>query len=317
VPELGYTLSSEEHPPNDLVRNARAAEEAGFEFLSISDHFHPWVGAQGQSPFVWSVIGAVAQATRRIRLGTGVTCPTIRIHPAIIAQAAATSQVMLEGRFYLGVGTGEELNEHVVGARWPGPEERLEMLEEAIEVMRLLWEGGYQSHYGEHYTVEQAQIFTLPDEPPPIHVAAAQPNAAQLAGRLGDALITTSPDDDLKSEFEDAGGKGKPCYGQLDVCYAETEARGRKTAREIWPNSAMGGPLGQELAITSHYEAVAELVTEEQVGDSVICGPDPEQHLEAIREYDEAGFTHVFVHQIGPDQQGFLRFYADKILPEL
>jgi coenzyme F420-dependent glucose-6-phosphate dehydrogenase len=317
VPELGYTLSSEEHRPNDLVRNARAAEEAGFEFLSISDHFHPWVDAQGQSPFVWSVIGAVANATDRIRLGTGVTCPTIRIHPAIVAQAAATSQVMLEGRFYLGVGTGEELNEHVVGARWPGPQERLGMLEEAIEVMRLLWQGGYQSHYGEHYTVEQAQIFTLPDEPPPIHVAAAQPNAAQLAGRLGDALITTSPDEDLKAEFEQAGGKGKPCYGQLDVCYAETEEEGRKTAREIWPNSAMGGPLGQELAITSHYEAVAELVTEEQVGESVICGPDPEQHLEAIREYGDAGYTHVFVHQIGPDQQGFLRFYADKILPEL
>jgi G6PDH family F420-dependent oxidoreductase len=317
VPELGYTLSSEEHSPNDLVRNARAAEEAGFEFLSISDHFHPWVDAQGQSPFVWSVIGGVAHATERIRLGTGVTCPTIRIHPAIIAQAAATSQVMLEGRFYLGVGTGEELNEHVVGARWPGPQERLEMLEEAIEVMRLLWQGGYHSHYGEHYTVEQAQIFTLPDEPPPIHVAAAQPKAAQLAGRLGDALITTSPDEDLKGEFEDAGGKGKPCYGQLDVCYADTEEEGLKMAREIWPNSAMGGPLGQELAITSHYEAVAELVTEEQVGESVICGPDPEQHLEAIREYDDAGFTHVFVHQIGPNQEGFLRFYADKILPEL
>ncbi|HEY6835965.1 MAG TPA: TIGR03557 family F420-dependent LLM class oxidoreductase [Gaiellaceae bacterium] len=317
MPELGYTLSSEEHSPNDLVRNARAAEDAGFEFLSVSDHFHPWVDAQGESPFVWSVIGAVANATDRIRLGTGVTCPTIRIHPAIVAQAAATSQVMMDGRFYLGVGTGEELNEHVVGARWPGPQERLEMLEEAIEVLRLLWQGGYQSHYGEHYTVEQAQIFTLPDEPLPIHVAAAQPHAAQLAGRLGDALITTSPDEDLKGEFEDAGGAGKPCYGQLDVCYAETEEEGRRIAREIWPNSAMGGPLGQELAITSHYEAVAELVTEEQVGESVICGPDPEQHLEAIREYDEAGFTHVFVHQIGPDQDAFIRFYAEQVLPGL
>jgi coenzyme F420-dependent glucose-6-phosphate dehydrogenase len=317
VPELGYTLSCEEHSPNVLVRNARAAEEAGFEFLSISDHFHPWIDAQGQSPFVWSVIGAVAHATERIRLGTGVTCPTIRIHPAIIAQAAATSQVMLNGRFYLGVGTGEELNEHVVGARWPGPQERLEMLEESIEVLRLLWQGGYQSHYGKHYTVEQARIFTLPDEPPPIHVAAAQSNAAQLAGRLGDALITTTPDDGLKSEFEGAGGKGKPCYGQLDVCFAETEEEGRKTATEIWPNSAMGGPLGQELAITSHYEAVAELVTDEQVGEAVVCGPDPERHLEAIREYDEAGFTHVFVHQIGPDQEGFLRFYTDRVLPRL
>ena len=317
VPELGYTLSSEEHPPNDLVRNARAAEEAGFEFLTISDHFHPWVDAQGQSPFVWSVIGGIAEATSRLEIGTGVTCPLIRIHPAIIAQAAATSQVMMEGRFFLGLGTGEELNEHVVGARWPGPQERLELLEEAIEVLRLLWQGGYQSHYGKHYTVEQARIFTLPDEPPPIAIAAAQPHAAQLAGRLGDAFITTSPDEDLRTEFEDAGGNGKPCYGQLDVCYAETEEQGRKTARKIWPNSAMGGPLGQELAITSHYEAVAELVTEEEVGEAVICGPNPEQHLEAIREYDQAGFTHVFVHQIGPDQESFLRFYADRILPDL
>jgi coenzyme F420-dependent glucose-6-phosphate dehydrogenase len=317
VPELGYTLSSEEHGPNELVRNASAAEEAGFEFLTISDHFHPWVDAQGQSPFVWSVIGGVAQATERIRLGTAVTCPTIRIHPAIVAQAAATSQAMMEGRFFLGLGTGEELNEHVTGARWPGPHERLEMLEEAIAVLQLLWQGGYRSHYGKHYTVEQARIFTLPDEPPPIAIAAAQPNAAQLAGRLGDAFITTSPDEELRGEFERAGGQGKPCYGQLDVCYAESEQQARKTAHEVWPNSAMGGPLGQELAITSHYEAVAELVSEDDVAEAVTCGPDPERHLEAIREYEQAGFTHVFVHQIGPEQEAFLRFYAEKVLPEL
>src|SRR5919109_5236821 len=314
---IGYWLSSEEHPPNDLVRYARRAEEAGFTFAMISDHYHPWIDRQGQSPFVWAVIGGIAQATERIRLGTGVTCPTIRIHPAIVAQAAATSQVMMEGRFYLGVGTGEELNEHIVGARWPGPQERLEMLEEAIEVMRLLWQGGYQSHYGKHYTVEQARIFTLPDEPPPIVVAAAQPNAAELAGRLGDALISVSPDEDLREAFEAAGGKGKPCYGQLHVCYAETEDEGRQTARELWPNAAMGGPLGQELAITSHYEAVAQLVTEADVGEEVVCGPDADRHLDAIREYDDAGFTHVFVHQIGPEQEAFLRFYADEILPRL
>src|SRR5438094_1518898 len=200
--EVGYALSSEEFGPNDLVTFARRAEQAGFSFALISDHFHPWTDSQGQSPFVWSVIGAVAHASERVRIGTGVTCPTIRLHPAIIAQAAATSQVMADGRFFLGLGTGEELNEHVTGARWPGPQERLEMLEEAIEVLRLLWEGGYQSHYGEHYTVEQAQIFTLPDEPPPLAVAAAQPDAAQLAGRLGDALIATSPDEEPRGEFE-------------------------------------------------------------------------------------------------------------------
>jgi G6PDH family F420-dependent oxidoreductase len=315
--ELGYTLSSEEHTPNELVRNARAAEDAGFEFATISDHFHPWVEAQGQSPFVWSVIGGIAQVTERIRLGTGVTCPTIRIHPAIVAQAAATSQMMLEGRFFLGVGTGEELNEHVTGARWPGPQARLELLEEAIEVLRLLWQGGYQSHYGTHYTVEQARIFTLPDEPPPIAVAASNEQAAQLAGRLGDALIAVAPDDEVVESFEQGGGNGKPRYGQLHVCYDEDEARARKTVHEVWPNAAMGGSLGQELATTEHYEAVAELVREEDVAESVVCGPDPDRHLEQIREYEQAGFTHVFVHQIGREQEPFLRFYAEQILPKL
>jgi G6PDH family F420-dependent oxidoreductase len=239
---LGYALSCEEHGPNELVRNARAAEEAGFEFGMISDHFHPWTDSQGQSPFVWSVIGGIAQATERLRLGTGVTCPTIRIHPAIVAQAAATSQVMMEGRFFLGVGTGEELNEHVVGARWPGPQKRLEMLEEAIEVMRLLWQGGYQSHYGKHYTVEQARIYTLPEEPPPIAIAAAQPRAAELAGRAGDGLVGVSPDSDIVEQFEQAGGNGKPRYAQITVCYAESEAEAKKTAREVWPNGGLEGP---------------------------------------------------------------------------
>ena len=315
--ELGYTLSSEEHGPKELVRNARAAEEAGFAFATISDHFHPWTDKQGQSAFVWSVIGGIAQATERIQLGTGVTCPTIRIHPAIVAQAAATSAVMMNGRFFLGVGTGEELNEHVTGARWPGPEARLEMLEEAIEVMRRLWQGGYQSHRGPHYTVERARIFTLPDEPVPIAVAASQPKAARLAGRLGAALIAVAPDEELVQEFENAGGKGKPRYGQLHVCYADSEELGRKTAHELWPNAAMGGALGQELSTTSHYEAVAELVREEDVAESVVCGPDPERHLDQIRAFEQAGFDHVFVHQIGPDQGGFLRFYAERILPEI
>jgi coenzyme F420-dependent glucose-6-phosphate dehydrogenase len=315
--ELGYALSSEEHGPNDLVRNARLAEEAGFTFALISDHYHPWVDAQGQSPFVWSVIGGIAQATEKLRLGTGVTCPTIRIHPAIIAQAAATSQVMLEGRFFLGVGTGEELNEHVTGSVWPGPRNRLEMLEEAVEVLRLLWQGGYQFHYGKHYTVEQARIYTLPDEPPPIAIAAAQPKAAELAGRLGDALIAVAPESERVEQFEQAGGKGKPVYGQVTVCYAADEEEAKKTAYEIWPNAGLEGPLGQELAIPEHYEAAAQLLSEDDVAETVVCGPDPERHLEAIREYEQAGFTHVYVHQVGRDQESFLRFYADEILPKL
>jgi len=314
--ELGYTLSSEEHGPNELVRNARAAEKAGFGFAMVSDHFHPWVEEQGQSPFVWSVIGGIAHATERLRVGTAVTCPTIRIHPAIVAQAAATSAVMMDGRFFLGLGSGEELNEHVVGARWPGPAERLAMLEEAIEILRLLWQGGYQSYYGKHYTVDRARIFTLPDEPPQIAVAASRKKAAQLAGRLGDALVGVAPDEKVVQHFESAGGTGAR-YGQVHVCYGESEDEARKLAHRLWPNAAMGGALGQELATTSHYEAVAELVSEDDIAETVVCGPDPERHLEPIRAFEQAGFDHVFVHQIGPDQDSFLRFYAEKILPEI
>jgi G6PDH family F420-dependent oxidoreductase len=191
------------------------------------------------------------------------------------------------------------------------------MLEEAIEILRLLWQGGYQTHRGKHYTVEQARIFTLPEEPVPIAVAASQPQAARLAGRLGDAFVGVSPDEELVGEFEQAGGSGKPRYGQLHVCYAESEEQARRTAHEVWPNAAMGGALGQELATTTHYEAVAELVTEEDVAEAVVCGPEPDRHLEQIRAYEKAGFDHVFVHQIGPDQDGFLRFYAEKIIPAL
>jgi coenzyme F420-dependent glucose-6-phosphate dehydrogenase len=223
----------------------------------------------------------------------------------------------MEGRFFLGVGTGEELNEHILGDRWPAPPVRLEMLEEAIEVMRLLWQGGYQSHNGKHYTVEQARIYTLPDEPPPIAVAAAQPKAAELAGRLGDAFVGVAPEADLVEEFEQAGGKGKPRYGQLTVCYAETEEQARKTAFEVWPNAGLEGPLSQELAIPEHYEAAVKLLNEDDVAETVICGPNPEPHLEAIRDYEQAGYDHVYVHQVGRDQESFLRFYAEEILPKL
>src|SRR4051812_11236491 len=213
--ELGYAISSEEHEPSALVENARAAEEAGFSFALISDHFHPWIDKQGHSAFVWSVIGAIARETESLRLGTGVTCPLIRIHPAIVAQAAATSAALMPGRFFLGVGTGENLNEHILGDRWPFPDERLEMLEESIELMRELWKGEKTTFRGKHYTVEGARIYSLPDEPPPIAVAAAAPKAAELAGRLGDAFVTTAPEQELVEKFEQAGGEEKPKYGMI------------------------------------------------------------------------------------------------------
>jgi coenzyme F420-dependent glucose-6-phosphate dehydrogenase len=252
-PEIGYALSSEEFGPADLVRFARLAEERGFTFALISDHFHPWTDRQGQSPFAWTVVGAIAQATGRLRLGTGVTCPLIRTHPAVIAQASATAATLMPGRFFLGLGTGENLNEHVLGDHWPEGAVRLEMLEEAIDVIRLLWQGGYQSHHGRHYTVEQARLYTLPEEPPPIMVAAGKPNAARVAATAGDGLIGTAPDADLLAEFEAAGGRDKPRIGQLTVCWAVDERDARKTALERWPNAAAPGELGQELALPRHF----------------------------------------------------------------
>jgi G6PDH family F420-dependent oxidoreductase len=313
--ELGYAISSEEHRPLDIVRHARAAEEAGMTFALISDHFHPWTDSQGQSPFVWSVIGAIAVETERLRLGTGVTCPLIRMHPAIVAQAAATSAAMLPGRFFLGVGTGENLNEHVTGARWPAPDERLDMLEEAIALMRQLWEGGMQTFRGAYYTVDHARLYTLPDEPIPVAVAAGQPNAAELAGRVGDAYVGTAPDKEIVDAYRDAGGDG-PRYGQLTVCWAENEAGARRTALEIWPNAGAPGRLSQELPLPADFEAVAELVTEDQIAEQIVCGPDPLKYLDGIRMYEQAGYDHVYIHQVGPDQEGFLRFFERELKPQ-
>jgi coenzyme F420-dependent glucose-6-phosphate dehydrogenase len=316
VPEYGYALSSEEHPPSDLVRNAKAAEDAGFTFALVSDHYHPWVDAQGHSPFVWSTIGAVAQATDRLVLGTGVTCPMIRIHPAIIAHAAATSAALMPGRFFLGVGSGENLNEHVLGDKWPAADERLEMFEEAIEVIRLLWEGGFQSFRGDFYDVEQARIYTLPDEPPPLAIAASKPLAAELAGRLGDAFIGVAPDAEVVDKFDEAGGSGKPKYGQITACWAESEEAGRKTIAEVWPNAGLKGDLSQELATPVLFEQACELVREEDL-ESLPAGPDPEPYIEATREYEQAGFTHIYFHQIGRDQEGFFRFWREQLQPRL
>jgi coenzyme F420-dependent glucose-6-phosphate dehydrogenase len=317
VPEYGYALSCEEHPPNDLVRNAKAAEAAGFSFAMISDHFHPWVDSQGQSPFVWSVIGGIAQATDQLVLGTGVTCPIIRIHPAIVAQAAATSAAMMPGRFVLGIGSGENLNEHVTGEKWPAADERVEMFEEAIEVIRLLWEGGFQSFRGDFYDVEQARLYTLPDEPPPLAIAASKPTAAALAGRLGDAFIGTAPDEEVVGKFEEAGGSGKPKYGQVTVCWAKHEDEAAQTVHEIWPNAGLGGELTYELPLPRHFEQATEKVTPDQLKDELPVGPDPERYLASIREMVEVGYTHVYFHQIGPDQDGFFRFWKETLEPKL
>jgi coenzyme F420-dependent glucose-6-phosphate dehydrogenase len=305
--EIGYWLSSEEHDSNALVANARRAEEAGFEHLLVSDHYHPWVDAQGESPFVWGVIGAIGGTTERIRLGTAVTCPLIRIHPAIVAQAAATSQQLMGGRFFLGVGTGENLNEHVTGAKWPRADERLEMLREAIEIMRKLWGGEYETYRGEHYTVEQARIYSLPDDPPPILVAAAAPDAARLAGELGDGYMNTSPDADIVEEYKSAGGK-EPLYGKVTGCFAPSAAEAKKIAKERGPNVALGGSLSQDLALPRDFEAAAQTVREDDFDGALLLGDDLDAWREKIGEYERAGFTHVCLHDISENQVGFIAF---------
>ncbi len=311
---LGYALSSEEHGPLDLVAHARAAEKAGFRFALVSDHFHPWLDAQGESPFVWSTIGALSQATSSLAVGTGVTCPLVRIHPAIVAQAAATSAALLPGRFFLGVGTGENLNEHVLGDRWPSHEERLEMLEEAVAVMRELWQGGLVTRRGAHYTVDRARLYTLPEAPVPVAVAAAGPNAAELAGRIGDALVSTTPDPELVAAFDEGGGTGKPRYGQVTVCYGETREAAVETAWANWPNAALTGDLGQELALPRHFRQAAATLTREQVAGAVVCGPEAGPIVEAVEEFERAGFDRVYIHQVGSEQTPFLAMCARELL---
>jgi G6PDH family F420-dependent oxidoreductase len=314
--EIGYSLASEELHPNDMVRAAQRAEDAGFRSAWVSDHFHPWIDRQGQSPFVWSVIGGIA-ATTELRVGTAVTCPLIRTHPAIVAHAAATSAAMMPGRFFLGVGSGEALNEHILGDRWPPADVRLEMLEEAVAVMRKLWEGGLQSHEGKHYRLENARLYTLPDKPVPVMMSGFGAKSAQLAGRMGDGYIGTSPDTDLLAKFDEAGGAGKPKWAGVKVCWAEDEGAARRTAYERWPNLGLPGQISQELPLPSHFEQACELVEEEHVTSMVPCGPDRERHLDLIRKYADAGYDAVFIHQIGPDQSGFLRFYAEEVLPKV
>jgi G6PDH family F420-dependent oxidoreductase len=310
MPELGFALSSEDHAPNDLVEQAVLAENAGFSFCLISDHYHPWITKQGHSPFVWSTLGGIAHATEKIRVGTGVTCPMIRIHPAVVAQAAATVACMMPGRFFLGVGTGENLNEHILGDRWPLPDERLEMLEEAVEVLRLLWQGGEQTHRGKHYTVDHARVFDLPDDGIDVYVAAAQPNAAELAGRIGDGLISTSPDDEVVKRF----GQDKPKLGMIHVAYDTDAKKALKRAHELWPNTALQGSLGQELATPSDFESAVPMVSEDDVAEKVPHGPDPHKYLETIEEYEKAGFTHVYIHQIGDNQKEFCEWAAQNLM---
>ncbi|CAN5586369.1 LLM class F420-dependent oxidoreductase [soil metagenome] len=314
--EIGYALSSEEFGPRELVELAVRAEETGFGFALISDHFHPWLDTQGQSPFVWSTLGGIAMVTTRLRIGTGVTCPFIRTHPVIVAHAAMTTAAMFEGRFFLGVGTGEYLNEHVTGAHWPVLSTRQEMLEESLEIIRKLQDGDYMSHQGTYFTVENARLYTLPNDPLQIYVAASGPDSAALAGRIGDGLISTAPDAEVANAFNAGGAASRPRFGQMTVCWNDDEETARATALKYWANSAIPGQLSQELALPQYYGSVAELVTTEQIAESVVCGPDPAKYLEKIEAFARAGYEHVYIHQVGQDQEGFFNFAQRELLPK-
>src|SRR3954454_6915427 len=308
--KIGYFLSCEEFGPHELVEQARRAQAAGFHGPWLSYHYHRWSHEQGHSPFVWSVIGAVAEATP-LPVTTGVTCPTLRIHPAVIAQAAATSGVLHEGRFNLGVGSGEALNEHILGEHWPEADVRLEMLEEAVEVLRHLWQGGQRSHRGRHYTVENARIYDLPEQRVPVLVSGFGPKAISLAAKIGDGFVTMSPAKEGIEQYRSEGGKG-PVHSGTKVCYMASEDQARDTVMRLWPNEGLPGELAQVLPTPSHFEQACELVTPDQLMTPM--GPDIEAHIESLREYEQAGIDELYVQQVGPEKDSFFAEWAPRVL---
>jgi G6PDH family F420-dependent oxidoreductase len=307
----GYTCSSEEFEASDLVRFAALAEDAGFDFVTVSDHYHPWTTSQGHSPFAWSTLGGIAARTRSVRIGTGVTCPLIRIHPTIVAQAAATVSEMSDGRFFLGVGTGEALNEHITGRRWPPIDVRLEMLAEAVGIIRALWTGETVDHHGGHYTVENAKLFSAPATSIDIVWAAAGETSARHAAEHADGMWATSPAADTVAAYRDAGGTG-PVIGQLTVCWGPADHAAR-TAHEIWPNAAVQGQLSQDLPTWTHFEQAAGMVTVDDVRARVVAGDDVDAVVEQVGAFVDAGFTHLHLHQVGPDQRAFFDVWRSEL----
>jgi G6PDH family F420-dependent oxidoreductase len=313
---FGYTLMCEQLGPKELVQYGVEAERAGFDFTVISDHFHPWLEEQGESPFAWSVLGAVASQTSRMDLMTMVTCPTVRYHPAIVAQMAATIGLMSDGRFTLGLGAGENLNEHVVGKGWPPANIRHLMLEEAIGIIRRLWKGGYVSHQGDFYAVHDARIFSLPKELPPIAIAASGRESCRLAARLGAGLIATQPKPELVSMYRDAGGRG-PLYAQIALCWGRDEAQARKTAHQYFRFAVPAWKVQSELPNPVNFEAATRTVRPEDVAELMPHGPDPERYVQGINKFLDAGFENVAIVQAGPDQEGFIRFWERELAPAL
>jgi G6PDH family F420-dependent oxidoreductase len=314
--QIGYKLMAEGFGPRELIRQAVRAEEAGFDFVEISDHYHPWLEVQGHSPFAWTVLGAIAARTQRLGLATGVTCPSVRYHPAIIAQAAATLAIVSEDRFTLGVGAGERLNEHVVGQGFPSVRGRHERLVEALDIINLLWQGGYQSYEGKHLQLEDAQVFDLPERLPVIAVAAGGKDAAELAATHGGGLFATEPRRDLVEAYAAKGGQG-PKYAEIPVAWAPSAKAAVEAAHETSRWSLSGWRVMSELPNPANFEAASETVRLEDVADQFAHGPDAAPYVEAFRTYAEAGYDHLVFMNAGPDPDGFLDFFAKELRPEL
>ncbi|MCX5403101.1 LLM class F420-dependent oxidoreductase [Streptomyces sp. NBC_00335] len=315
---IGYTMMTEQAGPRELVSHVVRAENAGFDFSVISDHSFPWLESQGHAPYAWSVLGAAAQATSRIPLMTYVTCPTFRYHPAVVAQKAATMQILSQGRFRLGLGSGENLNEHIVGAGWPAAHVRLEMLEEAVGIIRSLFAGGYVSHHGAHFDVENARLWDLPDDPPPIGIAVSGDRSCEIAGRYGDLLIATEPKQELLTAFGAYGGSGKPRIGQVPVCYDPDRDAAVARAHEQFRWSPAGWKVNAELPGPAAFQQAAQHARPDDVAAAIACGDDVDAFVEAVRPYAEAGFTEVALIQIGGDHQTpFLEWAETKLLPAL
>jgi G6PDH family F420-dependent oxidoreductase len=314
--EIGFKLTSEVFGPLELVHCAELAEKAGFDFASISDHYHPWINNQGNSPFVWSTLGAISQVTEDLGLMTGVTCPTIRQHPALVAQAVATVASMMPGRFIFGVGSGENLNEHIYGDHWPPAPVRIEMLTEAVDLIRTLWQGGMQDYEGFYYHVENAQIYTLPEELPPIYMAADGPIAAEAAASNGDGLIVSGGKKDLLDLFKRTGGKEKPSYSEISVGWAETEKKAVDLVYHYWPLMVVKGSLSWDIPTQTHFEELVKNARKEDIPERLPCGPEPQPYIDKIKKSVDAGFDRVCIQQIGSNQEDFIEFCKDEILPE-
>nr|WP_296066668.1 TIGR03557 family F420-dependent LLM class oxidoreductase [uncultured Actinoplanes sp.] len=314
--KLGFKLMAEAFGPKELIRQAVKAEQAGFDFVEISDHYHPWLDSQGHSPFAWNVLSAIAMRTDTLRLATGVTCPTVRYHPAIIAQAAATLAIISDDRFTLGIGAGERLNEHVVGQGFPSVRGRHERLVEALDIINLLWQGGYQSYEGKHLQLEDARVFDLPDRLPVIAVAAGGKDAAELAATHGGGLFVTEPREDLTSAYTAAGGSG-PRYAEVATAWAPSAETAVQAAHRTARWSVTGWKVMSELPNPVNFEAASETVRPEDIRDKFAVGPDPQPYVEAVRSYAEAGYDHIALLNAGPDQDGFLDFFAKELRHQL